>query len=216
MPPEDNAPPVDEAPTPSLMDEAAAAPAGDPPAGDPPAGDPPADPPAGDPPTDDKSADEGDKPEPIEYEDFSTPDGVTLDEAVLGEFKDIAKELGLPQDKAQKFVDMATTLQQKQADAFAEQVVAARAEWREGAKADPEFGGAKLTENLRVAVAAREEFGTPELKTLLDDSGLGDHPEVIRFFYRVGTAVSDHAFAKGDKPLARRSFYDHPSSKPKG
>jgi hypothetical protein len=31
-------------------------------------------------------------------------------------------------------------------------------------------------------------FASPELQKLLDDTGLGDHPEVIRYFYRVSTA----------------------------
>ena len=121
MPTEENpAPAAEENPTPSLMDEAVATPEVTTPEGEKPAGEEGEKPaevttPEGEKP----EGEEGEKPEPIEYEDFTTPEGVTLDEEVLGEFKGIAKELGLPQDKAQKFVDMATQLQQKQADAFA-------------------------------------------------------------------------------------------------
>jgi hypothetical protein len=37
-------------------------------------------------------------------------------------------------------------------------------------------------------------FGTPELRTLLNESGLGNHPEVIRMMYRAGKAISEDRF----------------------
>ena len=45
-----------------------------------------------------------------------------------------------------------------------------------------------------MARKAVEQFGTPELRTLLDESGLGSHPEVVRFFYRAGKAIGDDNF----------------------
>ena len=105
---------------------------------------------------------------------------------------------------------------EKNAQAFADAVVSARAEWRNAAIADPEFGGKDLSANMPIAVGARDKFGTPELKTLLDESGLGEHPEVIRFFYRVGKATGEHDFVKsGSGVTAPVSFYDHPTSKAK-
>ena len=64
-------------------------------------------------------------------------------------------------------------------------------------KTDAEIGGDKLPENLAVARKALETFGTPELKALLNESGLGNHPEVIRFFYRSGKAISEDRVIRG-------------------
>jgi hypothetical protein len=64
-------------------------------------------------------------------------------------------------------------------------------------KGDKEFGGDKLSENLGVAKKALDAFGTAELRSLLNQSGLGDHPEVIRFMYRAGKAISEDRFVGG-------------------
>lgn len=135
------------------------------------------------------------KPEgaPENYE-FKAPEGVTIDDTVIGAFSEVAKELNLPQDQAQKVLDkMAPVIAARQA----EQLQAARTEWAEAAKTDKEFGGEKLAENLGIAKKALDAFATPELRTLLEESGLGNHPEVIRVFYRAGKAISEDRFVTG-------------------
>lgn len=135
------------------------------------------------------------KPEgaPESYE-FKAPDGVQFDDAVIGAFSEVAKELNLPQDQAQKVLDkMAPVIAARQD----EQLQVARAEWAEAAKTDKEFGGEKLTENLGTAKKALDALATPELRTLLEESGLGNHPEVIRVFYRAGKAISEDRFVAG-------------------
>ena len=41
------------------------------------------------------------------------------------------------------------------------------------------------------AVKALDTFGTPELVELLDTYGIGNNPEMIRFFKRVGEATGE-------------------------
>ncbi len=149
------------------------------------------------------------KPEgaPESYE-FKAPEGVQFDDSVIGAFSEVAKELNLPQDAAQKVLDkMAPVIAARQSEQFE----AARTEWAEAAKADKEFGGEKLTENLGTAKKALDAFASPELRTLLDQSGLGNHPEVIRMFYRAGKAISEDRFVAGqggktDQGDARRLY----------
>ncbi len=134
---------------------------------------------------------EGDKGEaktsPDNYE-FKAPEGREFDATVLEQFSEVAKELKLSQDDAQKVIDkLAPALVEKQQRVLAE----ARNEWVNSVKSDQEFGGEKLTENLAVAKKALDAFGTPELSKLLNESGLGDHPEIIRAFYRAGKAISE-------------------------
>lgn len=130
---------------------------------------------------------------PEKYE-FKTPDGADLNPEVMGEFEGVAKELGLSQENAQKVVDV---MGPKIAAAQAAKFEAIKAEWTENARTDKEFGGDKLNENMAVAKKALDAFGTPELRTLLNESGLGNHPELIRAFYRAGQKISAPNFVTG-------------------
>lgn len=127
---------------------------------------------------------------PEQYE-FVIPEGSTMDAEGLEAFSEVAKELNLSQDAAQKVIDkMAPAMAARQVEA----IEAVKTEWAEGSRADKEFGGDKLNENLATAKKALDTFGTPELRTLLNESGLGNHPEVIRMMYRAGKAISEDRF----------------------
>ena len=136
---------------------------------------------------------------PEAYEDFSVPEGVELDAELLGEFKDVAKELNLPQDAAQKVTDLGVKLAQKWAAEHQQATSEMFADWKGRAETDKEFGGDALPANLAVAKKAVDQFGTPELRELLDVHRLGDNPEVIRFMFRVGKAISEDTFVAGGK-----------------
>jgi len=142
----------------------------------------------------------GKQPEgaPENYE-FKAPEGMQFDDAVIGAFSEVAKDLNLPQDQAQKVLDkMAPVIAARQV----EQLQAASTDWANAAKADKEFGGDNLAENLGVARKAMDSLATPELRALLEESGLGNHPEVIRVFYRAGKAISEDRFVGGRQSAA--------------
>lgn len=145
----------------------------------------------------DGAAEEADKPAgaPEKYTDFAAPEGAHLDSKVMEQFAEAARDLNLPQDAAQKMIDkMAPIMAARQA----EQIDALRTEWAETSKTDKDFGGAKLTENLVHAHRALETLGTPELKGLLNETGLGNHPEFIRLMVKAGKAISeDHVVTGG-------------------
>lgn len=138
------------------------------------------------------------KAAPEKYE-FKLPDGIQLDDKGIGAFSEVAKELNLTQDAAQKVLDkMGPVI----AGRHAEVLTQAKAQWVEAAQTDKEYGGEKLAENLAVAKKALDTFGSPELRTLLNESGLGNHPELIRAFFRAGKAISEDKFvpATGGSP----------------
>ena len=114
-----------------------------------------------------------------------------LDPEVLTAFGEVAKDLDLPQEAAQKVLDkVAPVIQARQAK-VAEQ---ARADWATESQSDEEFGGENLTANLEIAKSSLNAFGTDAFKSLLSESGLGNHPEVIRFMYRAGKAISEDGY----------------------
>lgn len=162
----------------------------------------------GEKPQDDKPADgekPADKPDdkeqkqegaPEKYE-FKGGEGVELDTEALKEFEPVARELNLTNEQAQKLVDaypkILAGVQQRQAEAWQKQTEG----WAETVKADKEIGGDKLTANLSAAQRALDQFGTPELKEYLNATGLGNHPDLVKTFVKIGKAMSEDGMVDG-------------------
>ncbi|HDZ1286270.1 peptidase [Klebsiella pneumoniae] len=140
---------------------------------------------------------------PEKYE-FQAGEGVELDAEALKEFEPVARELNLTNEQAQKLVDaypkILAGVQQRQAEAWQAQTE----EWAATVKADKEIGGDKLTANLGVAQRALDTFGTPALKEYLNGTGLGNHPELVKAFVKVGKAMSEDGVVTG-KESGQRS-----------
>nr|DAF10816.1 MAG TPA: stabilization protein [Caudoviricetes sp.] len=141
---------------------------------------------------------------PEKYE-FKPAEGQELDSAALEQFEPIARELNLSNEQAQKMVDLYGTkilpmVQQQQAEAWQKTTE----QWAADVKADKEIGGANLTSNISVAQRALDTFGSPELKEYLTASGLGNHPELVKAFVKVGKAMSEDGMVTG-KEAGQRS-----------
>lgn len=139
-------------------------------------------------------SDEGESDGVPESYDFAVPEGMELDQDLAGKFSDVAKELGLNNDQANKVVglyaDQIQGMQSLQQEAWTKQV----SDWEGELKSDPDFGGAKFNENAEIAKIAVNKFGGDELKTALNETGLGNHPAVVKFMHKVGLAISEDTF----------------------
>jgi hypothetical protein len=148
----------------------------------------------------------------IDYE-FTFEEGIEIDADTLTNLKDLSKDLGLSQEAAQKVADLGALQAQRWAEQQQQAMQTAQAEWVDQVKSDKEIGGDALTENLSVAKSALARFGTPELTQLLDESGLGNHPEMIRAFHRIGKSISDDVIVAGGRgtnqpPDPAKRLYD--------
>lgn len=148
-------------------------------------------------------AEERAKRAPEKYE-LSLPDGMKADAEVSGEFEATARKLGLTQEEAQELYALGAKANQRSAEAMLADVKALQESWLSAAQSDKEFGGEKLKENLAVAKTALK-FATPELKQILNETRLGDHPELIRWMYRVGKAMAEDTFVTGRQSATRDS-----------
>lgn len=124
---------------------------------------------------------------PEEYADFTMPEGIELDTELTDQFKATAKELNLTQDQAQKVIELGAAMRQRDAEA----IVALREDWITQTKSDPEIGGDKLDATLATAKRAVSAYGSQQFIDLLNQSGLGNHPEVVRFMANVGKTVAE-------------------------
>lgn len=144
-----------------------------------------------------QGADQGKADGAPESYDWKLPEGVNFDEGGLEAFSDFAKGAGLNNEQANALLG-------KLAPAIAERQQAAHVAmidgWVKSAQADTEIGGPQLQQNLAVAKKAMDQFGTPELTKLLNETGLGNHPEIVRAFYRAGKAISEDRFVGGGRP----------------
>lgn len=123
---------------------------------------------------------------PAEYKEFKLPEGMAKDSPVLAELISEAKTLGLPQEAAQRLIDR----EGKRTDSIKQAALDASVKWAEQAQIDKEYGGDKFKENLAYVGKALSEFATPEMGELLKTTGLINHPEMLRVFYRIGKAMS--------------------------
>jgi len=133
---------------------------------------------------------------PEKYE-LQAPEGKEFDADSLAALEGVARDLNLDNASAQKIIDkIAPALAEKQSRALD----AASAQWVGQVKADKEIGGDKLNESLVAARTALDQFGSADLRALLDTSRLGNHPEVVKFMARVGQAISPDSKFIGGKP----------------
>lgn len=128
--------------------------------------------------------------------DLKTPEGYEIDADVRTEFETTAKEIGLSQKGAEKLVAIQTKLQEKQAERTANTI----ASWAKDVKADKELGGNDYDAKMAVARESLATFGDEDLGVLLDKTGIGNHPAMIRFMYRAGKAMGEGTASRGGAP----------------
>ncbi|HDF2343820.1 TPA: peptidase [Morganella morganii] len=137
---------------------------------------------------------------PEKYE-FKTAEGQELDAEAVKAFEPIAKELNLSNEQAQKLVDVyggkiMPKLVEQQAAQWQQQIE----QWAEQVKADKDLG---TDASIGAAQKAMDKFGSPELKQYLNETGLGNHPELVRIFANIGKAMSEDGLVTGNSGGAK-------------
>ncbi|AXF52847.1 MAG: putative protease [Podoviridae sp. ctdb7] len=154
---------------------------------------------------------------------FTYPEGYQVDETALGEITGVFKELGLTQEQAQKLVEYdakrmaSANSPEAQQQAAIEHRNAQVAKWEGDLKADKDLGGANFEASIGVAQKALASFGSPALSDMLKTTGLGSHPEVVRFFHKVGKELSEGQLHRtstdvpAERSLANRMYPNYPA-----
>ena len=157
---------------------------------------------------------------------YTPPEGIELtetDTALLSEFAERGKDIGLSQDQFQKIVELdiarSKELNDQAVEGWKEQVSA----WKEASRTDKEIGGPEFNSNVEHARTAVKQFGDAELMSVLRDpspdnpSGLAlnNHPAFLRFFTRIGRVIADPTLIEGgDSPTQNESWRNmYPSMK---
>ena len=140
----------------------------------------------------------------INFDEITLPEGITIDE----DFKPLSIELNLSQDQTQKLVDYKIKADKKAAEAnqaqFNEVVENLQKETKEmlGANYNKEMSYAARVMNL----LPKEDQN--ELKEVLNISGIGNHPKVVKMMIAAGKALSEDKFVDGNKTNTPMSTAD--------
>jgi hypothetical protein len=137
------------------------------------------------------------RPEKPEEYGYKLPEGLTedrLDKARIDAWRKEFHDAGIPKASAERFLnkflaDEFGTVQSR------EQAKAKELETNELA-IKQEFG-VKFDEKVNFARLALREFGNDGLSGLLEQTGLGSHPEVVKFFAKIGEGLADHRAVSG-------------------
>lgn len=131
-----------------------------------------------------------------EYE-ITAPDGFEVDDELRSAFTPVARELNLSSKGAQKLVELKAKDIQLQTERWGNHLN----ELRSQAQADPEIGGAKYNDSVAAGRRVISKFGTPGLRKLMNDYGVGAHPEMIRFMRKIDAAMGEPStMQSGDGP----------------
>lgn len=153
------------------------------------------------------------KPEgaPEKYADFKIPEGVTLAPETIAKASEVFKGLGLNQDQAQGLVDFHVNEMKKMLEAPMNAYSEMRTKWK-----NEVFADATLSANneLRPEVKANiakviNSMGTQDARAfrdVLDQTGVGDNPSIVRFLNHVAQFVTEGhpVVGKGPSPAGQR------------
>jgi hypothetical protein len=154
---------------------------------------------------------------PEKYE-FTVPEGMEIDNALVEILSPVMKEVGLTQESAQKLADAYIPYVEQQVKS---NETAAIEEWNkkveEWKTQTTQELGASLKEDLVTASKFIDKFGSSKVREVLNETGLGNHPELVKLFVKAGKAISEDTFVepgkKGKAGGGLDQLYDHPTSK---
>lgn len=146
---------------------------------------------------------------PDKYEAFTAPDGYTIDAAAIDAATPIFRELGLTQAQSQRLVDFHTSQMIAASKAPMEAVETMRTEWRAKVAADPDLAKAVNGDKTGLE-AVKLDIGralsnippaeAAALKAAMDLTGAGDHPDIVKGYWRLAQFIIEGKHVNGGGP----------------
>lgn len=161
---------------------------------------------------------------PPTYDPFTLPEGLSLEEDRVKEFTGILSEFEQKtkadhaevQQFGQKAVDFHVAEVQKAVQSITQHMQdgweKTKNDWKESFMSDPELGGNRWQTTVDSAMNFIRTHGgnadqQAEFRKLMNDSGIGNHPAMIRLLANAGIKMSE------GKPLAATAPISPPKSK---
>ena len=132
--------------------------------------------------------------------------GMAFDKEVFDLVEPALRDMNLSNAAAQRLADVyaekvipaiVARSEAKAGEATQQHAAAIRKEWADASRADPEIGGADFDKTVDACAQVWDKFGIKKgegIRQLLDESGLGNHPDMLRFLSRVSKGVGEGQF----------------------
>jgi hypothetical protein len=132
------------------------------------------------------------------------PEGLKADADTEAWFRDLAFEVGLLPGQAktiyekysERMIGAFTSNQKATKDALDRAEEAMRGEWK-----------GDYDKNIELAKRALKTIGGDDLNKLLDESGLGNNPSMVKAFYTIGKKIGEDSLVKGEPAGAKEGGY---------
>lgn len=126
--------------------------------------------------------------------DFSIPEGMQVDEALMSQFEGLARESNLSNEQANKIAGIYAERMQAAEKANAEAWKQLQDKWVGDLRNDSDVGGQNFNANMEIAKDAVNKFGGEELSTALKELGVDNHPLLVKAFVKIGKAIQEDSF----------------------
>ena len=146
----------------------------------------------------DPAAKAAETPAVPEVYEAKLPEGMQVDTKGMEDLQAFAKTQKFTQEQFQAALDLQVANVARQVEAQKAQTGA----WLESVKADAELGGQRFDTTAKNAVAAVTKFGNQALRDFLNSTGVGNHPEWVRFAAKIGAAMSEDSVVPADRAPA--------------
>lgn len=167
-----------------------------------------------------EDGDQSDKPAPLPtYEAFKLPEGLNFDKdrfetftKELGEFEmdskaDHAKLQAFGQKLVDRHIAETQDAMKRMNEYYASSFEKQKSEWKDAFEKDPEIGGNRRDTTVRAALEfvrthGGDEGQQKEFAELMNKTGVGNHPALIRLLAKANTALREGSPLPAPKPAS--------------
>jgi len=140
-------------------------------------------------------------PAPFDAEKIALPEGMKADAEILGKFGEIATKHKVSQEAAQELVNLYHSVASTQAKQNWDSWQTTQSGWVADVKADREIGNLDEVKRTVGRFLDDPAFAGPKTREGFEVTGSGNHPEVIRFIYRLTKALAEGTHVAGNGPV---------------
>ncbi len=140
----------------------------------------------------------------FKVDDLKIPEGLQLPKDSVEKIASYAREQGFSKDKAQELLNLEADMVKEMIAAQQESYSKTREEWVNQVKNDQEIGGNNFKQSIDHAQRALKQFASDEFIKTLNETGYGDHPEVVRVFARIGKMIGNDTIVQSNNYAGKK------------